>query len=425
MSTMDRFRNLTYRLLKWSERYTKTDMVYLTRGGFWLSINQGLLMLIGFGTAVLFAHFLTPEEYGNFKYVLSVASLIGAFSLSAMGTAISRSVSQGNEGALTTGFALALQWGFGMVLIAGVGALYYYLNDNLTLAFALLLIASTSPLLSASSLYDAFLEGKQFFDAKALFGFIRNAVPALVVAGTIIATNNMMVLFVVYFVSNTAVAWWVYHRTVRAYQENIKDDPSLIAYGAHLSIMNILGVVTSQIDKILIFQMLGGTQLAIYAFAQAPITYLQTSTQMIKTLILPRFAGQRISMLRTSMLRKALQLFLFSTAIAGAYFLAAPLFYEIFFPAYAESVPYSQALALLLLLTPAILPAQVFLAHKKTRQLYFLRTVPPILRAVLMLILIPLYGVWGGVYAVLLYKSIESLCSVVLFLYTRDEVDNV
>ena len=37
---IDKIKNKTYKLLRKSEKYTKTDMVYLTKGGFWLTLGQ-------------------------------------------------------------------------------------------------------------------------------------------------------------------------------------------------------------------------------------------------------------------------------------------------------------------------------------------------------------------------------------------------
>lgn len=40
-----------YKLLRWSQRYTRTDMVYLAKGGTWLSLAQGVATLAGLARA--------------------------------------------------------------------------------------------------------------------------------------------------------------------------------------------------------------------------------------------------------------------------------------------------------------------------------------------------------------------------------------
>ena len=65
-----------YNLLRWSEKYTKTDMVYLAHGGFWLSFGQIISSLSSFLLAIAFANLLPKETYGNYKYILSIASIL-------------------------------------------------------------------------------------------------------------------------------------------------------------------------------------------------------------------------------------------------------------------------------------------------------------------------------------------------------------
>ncbi|HEX9608834.1 MAG TPA: oligosaccharide flippase family protein, partial [Candidatus Paceibacterota bacterium] len=97
---VERIKRAAYNVLRKSERYTKTDMVYLTKGGIWLSISQGVAMVTGLLVAIAFANLLTPETFGTYKFVLSLAGIIGAFSLTGMSTALIRSVANGQEGAL-------------------------------------------------------------------------------------------------------------------------------------------------------------------------------------------------------------------------------------------------------------------------------------------------------------------------------------
>ena len=91
-------------------------MVYLVSGGSWLLFEQGASILLSLGLAVLFGHFVSQDTYGNYKYILNVSGLLGIFSLSGLGTAVTRAAARGDEGALTQGFVLNLRWGSGIVM---------------------------------------------------------------------------------------------------------------------------------------------------------------------------------------------------------------------------------------------------------------------------------------------------------------------
>ena len=60
-----------YKLLRKSEKWTHTDMIYLAKGGFWLTLGQIISSVSSFALAVAFANFLPKEVYGNYKYIIS------------------------------------------------------------------------------------------------------------------------------------------------------------------------------------------------------------------------------------------------------------------------------------------------------------------------------------------------------------------
>src|SRR3990167_8528791 len=123
-------RNALYNFLRWTETYTKTDMLYLTKGSFWLLSGQGIGMVVSLVLAIAFANLIDPESYGNYKYVLSLAGIIGAFSLSELGTAVLRAIARGHEGTLQHAYHLSILWSTGMVLISASGGGYYLFHGN-------------------------------------------------------------------------------------------------------------------------------------------------------------------------------------------------------------------------------------------------------------------------------------------------------
>ena len=70
-----------YSLLRRSERFTRTDMVYLAKNGSWMVGAHVVSTVLGLGLTIAFANLVTPEVYGQYKYVISVAAIIGALVL--------------------------------------------------------------------------------------------------------------------------------------------------------------------------------------------------------------------------------------------------------------------------------------------------------------------------------------------------------
>src|SRR3989344_3576832 len=126
-------KNRLVNLLRWSEQYTKTDMVYLASGGFWLGLGQIVASGSVFLTSIAFANLLAPELYGIYKYVLSVFGMLAITTLFGMDSAVTQSTARGFEGTITPAFKEKMKWGTLGSLASLAIALYYYAQGNMTL----------------------------------------------------------------------------------------------------------------------------------------------------------------------------------------------------------------------------------------------------------------------------------------------------
>src|SRR3989344_764495 len=156
-----RFKLFGYRWLKRSEKITKTDMIYLAKGHFWLIVGQILSSISAFLLSIAFANLLPKEIYGSYKYVLSIAGVLSVFTLTGMSAAISQAAARGYEGGLIKALKTKIKFGLlGSVGSLGV-SLYYYLNAKTELAVAFLIVAAFIPLMDSFALYSAYLHGKK------------------------------------------------------------------------------------------------------------------------------------------------------------------------------------------------------------------------------------------------------------------------
>lgn len=412
---MNNLRNKAYTLLRKSERWFKTDMVYLAKGGFWLTLGHIVAVSAGLGLSIGFANLLPKESFGTYKFILSVAGILGAFSLTGLPTVIAKTASQGFNGFLKSGFWLNLKWSF-LVFIGGlIGGVYYYLNGNDTLAISMLLIGSFSPLIGSASIYSSFLEGKRDFKRQVRYAMVRNVLPPLTLLATIFFTDSALIIILVYFLTNTLTALFFYFLTLAAYQPISQKDPEAVSYSKHLSLMNVIGLVSGQIDKVLIFHFLGPISLAVYSFAVAPVDQLQAGKKFIKTLAFPKLANQSIADLHRSVPQKAKIFLAISIAMCLVYIALIPYFYKFVLPQYIDSILYSQVYSLILFSSPAMLYLESLVAHEKKKELYWIRTLSPIIKIALYIVLLPLFGLMGLIIALVIAKIISALMTVFFF----------
>ena len=89
---MQKLRQKTYNLLRWSEKYTKTDMVYLTKGGFWLTFAYIIFLSSGFILTIAFANLLPKDVFGTYKFVISISGVLLVTSLTGINSTLKQSI---------------------------------------------------------------------------------------------------------------------------------------------------------------------------------------------------------------------------------------------------------------------------------------------------------------------------------------------
>lgn len=403
-----------HRLLRWSEKYTKTDMVYLAEGGFWLTLGQVVSSLSALALAVAFANLVPSETYGTYKYLLSIAGVFAIFTLPGMNAALARAVAQGHEGlihSVTNSRAMHSLIGS---IIALAGSSYYFLNENVGLSLSLLIIAATLPVFDTLTGYLSYLLGKRRFDLQTIYHLVAQTVSTTILIGTIALTNSIILILLAYFVPLILIRGFLYLRIARTISKNeVRADivKETHTYGKHLTAMQILGVISGNIDKILLWKFFGPTQLAIYAFSVAIPEQIKGPIKGVSELAFPKFAAQTPGQIRAnlpSLFRKIGLYALALLSISVVYILVAPYIFALLFPQYIESVLYSQVFALSLVTGASSIALSILSAQKKTTVQYVVTTVQPLITVVLLLSLVPLYGVMGAILALVISRFIAA-----------------
>ena len=414
---MYRLKSHLHRLLRWSERYTKTDMVYLARGGFWSAVGQTSAILTTLALALVVGRFLPKEIYGEYKYIVSIVALLSTFSLTGLGQAVFQSVTRGFDGALEEGFWVNLRWSIGIFLGALALALYYFAVHNTTLALGILIGGSLSPLLTSANLSSAFLGAKKDFARQAIyFDIIENLIPVTALIATIFILPNTLTIVAVYFISNTLVTLWLYRRTIRVYKPDTRQaDSGTLTYAKHLSLMGIFSGIASNIDQILLFHFTGAAPVGVYNFATAVPDQAKGPLKTLDTMTQARFAAREATDIHASIHNKMFWIFVSTALGVIIYLAAAPYLFALLFPRYVEAVSYSQIYALSLF-AATVSPAASYLSvKKKVKHLYVNTIVSALLQIVLLTLGVIVSGLLGLIIARVLIRLGGALVTLVLY----------
>jgi O-antigen/teichoic acid export membrane protein len=135
----------------------------------------------------------------------------------------------------------------------------------------------------------------------------------------------------------------------------------------------------------------------------------------------PKYAEQQIDSIRKPLWDKLLR---FGTLIllgSIVYALLAPYAYTYLFPAYAASIPYSQAIAFSLVFALGFIPLSALQAHAKTKELYAHSIITNIVQIGTTVTLIGLFGLWGAVCALLINRAVGFFLPLFLLYVTKQK----
>lgn len=406
---MEKLKSNIHAFLRWSEKYTKTDMVYLAKGGFWLVGGSITSSLIGFLLTIIFANLLPKETFGSYKYVLSFVGILSIPALPGMGTAIAQTVAQGNEGSFISSLKTKIKWGFLSTIFSFILSSYYYINQNNILAISFFLIGIFIPFMESFGIYSNYLHGKKLFSMQSKFDVFSQLTAGIITTITIFFTKNLFILLFAYLTAWTLVRFIGLNLTLKKFPPNDKKDPSVITYSKHLSLMRVIGTISSSLDKILLWHFLGPIQVATYVLALSIPTHLNNLTRSINRLAFPKLAQQKPDNLKRTLPSKIFRLFVAIIFVVIFYIIFAPLIFKLFFPKYMEAVLYSQIFSIILLAQPISMISTMLGAHSMKKELYWLNTLSPIFYIILQISLIPVFGITGAVFSFVGSKIFESL----------------
>jgi O-antigen/teichoic acid export membrane protein len=391
-------------MLRFIERYTKLDIIYLSKSSSWLVSGQLFSTLASFLLAIVFADVLPKDTYGSYQYVISIASIFSIFALPGMTTALTRAASQGFDGSLIIATKARIRGGALGALIALIVAGYYLFAGNTTLAIGCLIIAVFLPIFDAFSNFNSYLQGKKEFRRSVTYMSAIQIVASIALAIAALLKPDFFILIFVYFAGYTILRFVFFLYVMKQIRPHQPEDPSMLSYGKHLTAMGIIGAISGNLDKILLFHYLGGTEVALYSVAIAPAGQVKSLLGLGGSLLFPQLARYSEEEIRRTMWRKFLFFGIATVASITAYIIFIPIFIRIFFPKYESIVFISQIFSLsLLLFIPE--PASVYLSAKgKIKEQYYINIIMSIFQIGSITFLTATWGLMGLIIAQILTR---------------------
>jgi O-antigen/teichoic acid export membrane protein len=396
-----------------SEKFFKTDIKYLLKGGFWKITSEIVVLLISLATMIAFSSLLPKKTYGTYQYIQSVIGILTIFTLPGIQTSLIKAIAKKKEGSLKKCIKEKTKWSLLGVLICLLISGWYFLKQNSVLGKAFLIASFLFPITKITDIGFSFWQGKKNFKKYSQYFMLTSILEALSFIPVLFLTDNIILIILSYFLSRSFFKIFIVKKAINEAKNNAIEN-NVVSFGKHLTLINAINQITNQLDQIIIWHFLGPVQVAIYSFAKMTMQKIRTAIHP-GILLLPKLSEKNIKKIKKELITKFFKSFLFFIPFTLIFITILPFAFQIIFPQYTDSVPYTQILSLSFLLIPFSLIKYSLTADNRTKDLYLINVLGNSLKIILFFLLIPSLGIWGIVISILSAQLLDALFSFYLF----------
>ena len=386
-------------------------MQFLSRGSFWLMLNLAFFFLFNMAIVVVLSRRLSPDTYGHYQFVLSVLGLVSLFGLPGMRRAISQSLARNRDWALVQGVVASLKTGILGAIVLGVVGLIYLLRGDATLGYTFFAIALPFIFYNPYLAVGSYFVGKEQFNRIAINTVAIYGTQAIAIIGVAWFIGSLQAILVASLLSVGVSGYLTYRRVKKAlHPENT--DPDVVRFGIKMSAIQILNVISTQTDKIILFYFLTPAELAIYTIA---LVFPENFTLLFDKVFTPLFFKKMtvhkpkdiFSELKKNLLVIVLGLIASVVLLWVLVYWLIPLFFGDF---YSSAIPYARVLLFIIPFSFFVNFFQSFFnAKKQVKTFFHFNTTISIVLIVLYCICIPLWGIWGAIISRIGFRLVSAV----------------
>ncbi len=383
---------------------------------FWSNCNTGIIALTALVKSVVFVRLGSKELYGQYLSVLAMVQLLSLVSVSGSRTVVFRAIAQNYDGV----YRAATHFSFvrsllGVPVLLGVAAVLYYVMSPVV-GIGMAVAAIFFPFVTSLENWTSVLKGRVEFSKLSLANLLRYGTGLIAVAAAILLTNNLIAVLLTYFVVHSGFNV-LYHVRCLASARNTEVDPGWRRQSYALTTMELSHVIFGQVDILLIAALLPMDRVAVYGLVMKLVAVFLTATKSTVEGIVPRlFRSDRVTV------GYFYKFFVLSIVVSViiAWLIRYPILW-VYGSAYAELIPYTRLymLAIPVYFLFAVV-SHLMIKHQMNREINGSTILGIVTVIGLYVVLIPIYGIWGGIVASLLYFVVQMMAGL-LFLRTRRE----
>lgn len=387
------------------------DLAYIIKSEFWVYARQAITILTGLIVYVAFTRLVSKETFGNYNFLLALLSVLSIVSLPGLNTAVLRSVARGYEGCYKKAVRLSFYWSLlGTPLLICAGAYVYYTMSEAP-GTCLMIAGIFFPFMFATNTWDSLLQGKKRFDLSAKFISAQSILNAIAMVSVIFLDPGNLVAIILTYLLTTSVLNCLFYLISHRYVDNDREDQDWKKYGYFITVTGIVGLIANNIDRILIGVLLGPVDLAVYSVALMIPDKLKDTLKYAWTPFTPKFCQESVDLklVRGKLKKVIVPVVVAVILISAAYILFVDdVIILLFGEGYADSIFYSQALILMVLLSvPGVFFGTFAVSKKSKNAINWGYNIFPFIKIAMVCILTFFMGLAGTVIGLILSTAVQ------------------
>lgn len=398
------------------DQWFKIDSAYYVKSGAHLFTTYGVDVLRGlvFNIVVVRMLAVVPNGqhiFGEYKFVLGFLPILTYVALPGGYYAVVEAVARGADGVFRRIMRLTYLWA---LLALPMWALFtWYAHQFGESVRPFLFLLPLAPLYAASGVHASYYYGKEQYARGAR---ITNTITVITLVAQLVAfyfwrdvLSLLLALVVVQSISRAFVDVRLWKSIPKSATASRPD----VSFAKKMSWVQLIGAVRSNIDRVLLGSPVFGVgyeQLAQYAVASVLPDQFKAAVAITNQTTLARFSqrgGDVYAVIKEKMGR------LMFVALAGFVVLAIATPYVIpfvFTTQYRAAVPFSLALLATLVIPIVTGPyLNALIVQKEVKKVFVANTIFSVTELVGMIVMIPLWGLWGAVCAKALSRTVFSI----------------
>ncbi len=390
------------------------------KNAFWLYFSEGISKGFRFLVFLIIARILGPSQFGIFEYFLSFVGMFFLFADFGISNIFIRDYQQKEEKdkLISNVFFLKILFSIIFSIIALFG---FFLTKKIDGFLIYLIFVIFYLLQNIENFFESYFIAVQKTEKKFIFNTISSLSLIIFIIVLITIYKNVFAVALAYLLSmlvGLLIAYLIFKKEAQFYW---KIDTSFIKYllfnGLPLALFGLLGYVFFSTDKIILTHLRTVEEVGYYSVASRIIAVLFLVPSLFNTALFP-YLSRKVKEKHNLVYLFKILLLIF--LIAGIFFsflvyFLAPILINLFFGSkYLISISLLQIFSLILIFVfPTIFLDNFLISHNKQWLDFGLTIIPAILNIILNLILIPLYGIFGSVYASIISQALNFLITLI------------